>query len=122
MPRRREPKPIAPKAAKKKAAVVPAVASELVILTGLSGSGKSTLLNILGCLDHPSSGEYRLDGKNVANSDDKQLSRIRNANIGFIFQSFNLLPRRDLRDRQEFEIIPIRPTFLLLRVRLNRSR
>jgi len=66
---------------------------EFVVVRGASGSGKSTLLNILGCLDRPTSGRYRLDGKNVSNLNDKQLSRVRNAKIGFIFQSFNLLPR-----------------------------
>src|SRR5580765_4876104 len=66
---------------------------EFVAVRGASGSGKSTLLNILGCLDRPSSGSYSLDGEDVAKYKDKQLSRIRNAKIGFIFQSFNLLAR-----------------------------
>src|SRR5215472_14209022 len=66
---------------------------EFVAVRGASGSGKSTLLNILGCLDRPSSGSYRLDGEDVAGYRDRQLSRIRNAKIGFIFQAFNLLPR-----------------------------
>ena len=66
---------------------------EFVIVRGASGSGKSTLLNILGCLDRPTSGRYRLDGEDVSGLNDKQLSRVRNAKIGFIFQSFNLLPR-----------------------------
>ena len=66
---------------------------EFVCVRGASGSGKSTLLNILGCLDQPSSGAYWLDGEDVSGYTDKQLSRIRNARIGFIFQSFNLLPR-----------------------------
>src|SRR5260370_26707794 len=66
---------------------------EFVAVRGASGSGKSTLLNLLGCLDRPSSGSYRLDGEDVARYSDKQLSRIRNARIGFGFQSFNLLPR-----------------------------
>lgn len=60
---------------------------------GSSGSGKSTILNILGCLDKPSNGQYHLNGKNVENLDPNELSEIRNLEIGFIFQSFNLLPR-----------------------------
>ena len=66
---------------------------EFVSLTGASGSGKSTLMNLLGCLDHPSSGEYLLDGKNVAGLNADERARLRNARIGFVFQNFNLLPR-----------------------------
>jgi len=65
---------------------------EFVVVRGASGSGKSTLLNILGCLDPPTRGRYRLDGEDVARYDDKQLSRLRNAKIGFIFQSFKSFP------------------------------
>ncbi|MBQ3524863.1 MAG: ABC transporter ATP-binding protein [Akkermansia sp.] len=66
---------------------------EFVSLTGASGSGKSTLMNILGCLDHPSGGEYWIDGKNVAGLNANQRARLRNQRIGFVFQNFNLLPR-----------------------------
>jgi putative ABC transport system ATP-binding protein len=66
---------------------------EFVAITGASGSGKSTLLNVLGCLDRPDSGQYRLSGINVASLDDEQASEIRNRKIGFVFQSFHLLPR-----------------------------
>ncbi len=66
---------------------------EFVSLTGASGSGKSTLMNILGCLDHPSGGEYWIDGKNVAGLNANQRARLRNRRIGFVFQNFNLLPR-----------------------------
>ena len=66
---------------------------EYVAVVGQSGSGKSTLLNILGCLDGPTSGRYLLDGLDVADLDERQQSVLRNRQIGFIFQSFNLIPR-----------------------------
>lgn len=67
--------------------------NEFVAVMGTSGSGKSTLMNILGCLDTPSGGRYQLTGQNVAELSDEALSAIRNQSIGFIFQSFHLLPR-----------------------------
>ena len=67
--------------------------NEYVALMGPSGSGKSTLMNILGCLDSPTGGQYILNGKNVSNMGDDQLADVRNIEIGFVFQQFNLLPR-----------------------------
>ncbi|MGB8767971.1 MAG: ABC transporter ATP-binding protein [Candidatus Korobacteraceae bacterium] len=78
---------------------------EFVVVRGASGSGKSTLLNILGCLDPPTEGRYRLDGEDVSRYDDKRLSRIRNAKIGFIFQSFNLLPRTTALENVEIPMV-----------------
>ncbi|MFI5150347.1 MAG: ABC transporter ATP-binding protein [Bacteroidia bacterium] len=72
--------------------------NEYVALMGPSGSGKSTLMNVLGCLDTPSQGEYILNGHSVANMSDNELARIRNKEIGFVFQTFNLLPRSTALD------------------------
>ncbi|MFT6177025.1 MAG: putative ABC transport system ATP-binding protein, partial [Bacteroidia bacterium] len=66
---------------------------EYVALMGPSGSGKSTLMNVIGCLDSPSSGTYLLNGTNVSTMTDDDLATVRNVEIGFVFQSFNLLPR-----------------------------
>lgn len=80
-------------------------AGEFVSIRGASGSGKSSLLNILGCLDRPSSGAYRLGGEDVSSSSDRQLARIRNQRIGFVFQSFNLLARTTALENVEIPMV-----------------
>ena len=94
--------------------------SEFVAIMGSSGSGKSTLMNTIGCLDQPTSGTYLLDGVAVADLDRKQLAKLRNKKLGFVFQSFNLLARTSAQENVELPLFYSHP-LVTLRDRHDRS-
>ncbi len=93
--------------------------NEYLAIMGQSGSGKSTLMNIIGCLERPTAGEYWLDGEPVSKMNDRQLARIRNKAIGFVFQTFNLLPRMTALANVE---VPLIYSGMKRKVRSERAR